>query len=366
MPHVGKGDIHAFLDGALGTYPEEEANHVRRHLDECSECIRSLAEERHIRQEASEVLAATAHIPVDLDPLEELIARAGEAEPSRAAGGCSRFRVLGMAATVVVSLGAGWLARDLTTDVARQPLGLDAAASLIVSEVVAEDEPVARQAVDDVVNRSETPTRSREVDALVALPATPLAAPTDPTEQNEAGRRDVVGGELRLDQQPGRESSAERAQAAAPAAQRRLEAAVSSDVPEVAGNREELAKVDPDEFADRANAVGFAELSVSARTGSFVIPGLSVSDVRLSALTDGVGPAVTVVQRLPDGGSVELLFIQSEERDVLQDARGLFDEALPTGWIQVVRAVPGGFAVIRGPLSESELTALLDRAVAAL
>ena len=80
--------------------------------------------------------------------------------------------MLRMAATVVVSLGAGWLARDLTTparDLARGPTldavraqdaapsrriedvtqeedEPDAAASLIRLEVMAEDESVERQA----------------------------------------------------------------------------------------------------------------------------------------------------------------------------------------------------------------------------
>ena len=29
MSHISKGDIHAYLDGALGAYPEEAARHVR-------------------------------------------------------------------------------------------------------------------------------------------------------------------------------------------------------------------------------------------------------------------------------------------------------------------------------------------------
>ena len=39
------------------------------------------------------------------------------------------------------------------------------------------------------------------------------------------------------------------------------------------------------------------------------------------------------------------------------------DETLPEGWNRVERSVPEGLAVIRGPLSEAELSELLDAAV---
>ena len=35
----------------------------------------------------------------------------------------------------------------------------------------------------------------------------------------------------------------------------------------------------------------------------------------------------------------------------------------PSGWVMVVRDVPGGMAVLSGPLTEPELAELLDRAL---
>ncbi len=420
MPHVSKGDIHAYLDGALGAYPEDEATRIRAHLEECQECAEALAEERDLRRVASEILAATAQASVDLDPFEELVARAGEAEPSRPAGGASRFRALRMAATVVVSLGAGWLARDLTTpardlargptldavraqdavasrtneDVAQEEDEPDAAASSIRLEVTAEDESVERQAaVSDFAIQPEAPEESRDLDA-------PAAAPMAPAEAAQAGRGRALGGELRLDQQRELERQAEPAQA-----RRRLEAIDPTGVAVAADNRAagavvrevaptalaaELSKTDPeDPFANEANAVAFDEMSITARTSSFVIPGLPVRDVRLSALAEGLEPSVTVIQELPDGRTLELRFVavarggaaddaasarraskgvpsgrELEERDALEEAQGLFGESIPEGWSQVVRAVQGGVAILRGPLSEAELSELLDAAVA--
>ena len=427
MPHVSKGDIHAYLDGALGAYPEDEATRIRAHLEECHECAEALAEERDLRRVASEILAATAQAPVDLDPFEELVAQAGEAEPSRPAGGASRFRVLRMAATVVVSLGAGWLARDLTTpardlatgptldavraqdavasrtneDVAQEEDEPDAAASLNRLEVTAEDESVERQAaVSDFAIQPQAPEESRDFDAPAAAQMAPAAAPSRPAEQAEVGRRDVVGGELRLDRQRELERQAEPAQA-----RRRLEAIAPAGVAGAADNRaagaparevaptalaDELSKTDPqDLFANEANAEAFDDMSITARTSSFVIPGLPVRDVRLSALTEGLEPSVTVIQELPDGRTLELRFVavarggaaddaasarkaskgvpsgrELEERDALEEAQWLFAESIPEGWSQVGRAVQGGVAILRGPLSEAELSALLDEAVA--
>ena len=420
MPHVNEGDIHAYLDGALSAYPEEEANRIRRHLEECGECARSLAEERHLRQEASEILAATAQAPVDLAPFEELVARAGEAEPSRPAGGASRFRLLRMAATVVVSLGAGWLARDLTIpardlargptldavraqdavasrtdeDVAQEADELDVTASLIRLNETAEDESVDKQdASSNFAIQPEAPVESRDFDA-------PAAAPMAPAEAAQPGRGRALGGELRLDQQREPERQAGPAQA-----RRRLEAIETTGVAGAAENRaagavvrevaptapaEALSKADPaDLFADQANAVALDEMSVTARTSSFVIPGLPVRDVRLSAVTEGLEPSVIVIQELPDGRTLELRFVavaqggavdgaalarkaskgvpsdrEAAERDALEEAQGLLGESIPEGWSQVVRAVQGGVAILRGPLSEAELSELLDAAVA--
>ncbi len=128
MSHINKGDVHAYLDGALGAYPEEAAQHVREHLDACRECAHLLESERRLRQEASTILAASAQGPVELDPLEELLARAAEPDrrerAERAEGSEREERArplvgrrlysLRWAAMVVISLGAGWMAREVT------------------------------------------------------------------------------------------------------------------------------------------------------------------------------------------------------------------------------------------------------------
>ena len=381
MSHVGKGDIHAYLDGALGAYPEAEDVRIRQHLGECELCARSLDEERQIRLVASEILAATADAPVDLAPFEELVIRAGEGEPTPRSGGASGFRTLRMAATIVVSLGAGWVARDLTTparDLATTPsLNAVIAAQGAASRANEAADPFQEESEDRQASRGDfaaqavVPARSPDLNAeaesatvralIPEAPAAPLDVPAarrESAEEREIGRRDGAGSAIGLAQQRASEARPQAALAAEPAERSRLEAG--------------------------ANAlIALDEVSVTEGVGSFVIPGLPIRDVRMSGVIGGAGSAVTIVHELPDGRTVELRFVTSEgddarrkvagreaegpeasERDVVVDSEGFRDPDLPEGWSQVVRAVPGGLAILRGPLGEAGLSELLDRAVA--
>ena len=102
MSHINKGDVHAYLDGALRTYPEEAARHVRDHLDACPECAQLLESERRLRREASAILADSAQGPVELDTLEELLARAA-ASSAHTRPSVGRITYLRWAAMIVIS-----------------------------------------------------------------------------------------------------------------------------------------------------------------------------------------------------------------------------------------------------------------------
>jgi hypothetical protein len=413
MSHVGKGDIHAYLDGALGAYPEDEANRIRQHLGACEVCSRSLDEERELRLVASEILAATADAPMDLDPFEELVARAGEADQASPSGGGSTFRGLRIAATVVVSLGAGWLARDLTgpaADLATTPtldavreqqaaVGSRGNAPANPFQTEAENEAGGeRQAGEgDFAAQVATPVQEQERNAEAPPPAAravlsevsaervdaPAPARLGSADQVETGLRDVVGGALGLDQRRAAEARGRAVGEAAPTERARLEAVAPTAatdnraLPGVTGRvapavaEEELSKSDPDEsFADDANVLAMDEMSVTGmsvtgRTSSLVIPGLLVRDVRVLGAGQRIETTVVVVQTLPDGRSVELrLEIDSDGTAARKVTEAVSDdETLPEGWNRVERSVPEGLAVIRGPLSEAELSELLDAAV---
>ena len=112
--------------------------------------------------------------------------------------------------------------------------------------------------------------------------------------------------------------------------------------------------------------------SNSFSTTSFLVPGLPVRDVRLAPEADGLagGPSgsVIVTQELGDGLVIELQFVplaggDAVLREAFQERKELLGRTSPADWSMAVRDVPGGVAVLSGPLTERELEDLLDRAL---
>lgn len=105
-----------------------------------------------------------------------------------------------------------------------------------------------------------------------------------------------------------------------------------------------------------------------------LIPGIRVLDVRFAPQAGASEVSVVVTQEMTGGQVVELRFVpvagDAENRDVItevlsRDTNEAPSDALPEGWNEVVRSVPGGVATLRGPFAESELSRLLGLAVEA-
>jgi hypothetical protein len=80
---------------------------------------------------------------------------------------------------------------------------------------------------------------------------------------------------------------------------------------------------------------------------------------------------VVVTQELGDGRLIELEFVPLAVSEAVvggafQERSDFLDRIQPAGWARAVRDVPGGVAVLSGPLTEPELAELLDRAGATL
>jgi len=421
MSHISKGDVHAYLDGALGAYPEEAARHVREHLDACLMCAQLLEDERRLRQEASAILAASAQGPVEFDPLEELLARAAESDrqdPAEATEGSERtgrarptlgdrMYSLRWAATIVVSLGAGWMARGLTGPAG--DLARGAASERVVSEIglppgvppAADQERSERDNAGDLAEAETLPQSQAaaaggpaDVDTpleLQAAVATGLAEVETSPESPDAAAVGGVGpgadrgaggfdDDLVLDQievVPARqreESAAAEPQVEAARLSDELRAsALSSSAP--ADDRRDgalqLSDAAPGPFA-----------TASPSTTPFLVPGLPVRDVRLAPEADGVagGPSgsvlvrsvlvrsVIVTQELGDGRIIELRFVPLAGSDsvlggALRERNEFLGRSRQAGWGMAVRDVSGGVAILSGPLTERELEDLLDRAL---
>jgi hypothetical protein len=399
MSHISKGDIHAYLDGALGDYPEDAARHVREHLDACRECAQLLEVEGRLRQEASAIIGASAQGSVELDPLEELMARASASrgperaeDPTRSSptsgarsSAGSRLYMLRWAATVVVSLGAGWMARDLSGpegDVTRGILTEPLATETGLRSAADQQRPER----DNIDQPAEAETRESQ-----AAVASELAEAIEPPES--PGAVAVGGGGAGADRNSGRidadaaldqiEAVAPRQRAedvvarsvapadvsvAAPAAEPGVQALSLSD--ELRGaapapDRRDGAAV----FNDAGPSPSVSGLP---STTTFLVPGLPVRDVRVSPGADGfaggTGGSLVVTQELGDGRVVELQFLPTTGSDAvtggaLQERNLSLGRTQPAGWAMAVREVPGGVAVLSGPLTEPELAELLDRAL---
>ncbi len=431
MSHISKGDVHAYLDGALGAYPEEAARHIREHLDACRDCAQLLEDERRLRQEADAILAASTPRPVEVAPLEELLARAAESdheEPAQGAEGSerkarplvgSRLYSLRWAATVVIALGAGWMAREVTgpaggvTNGAANERG--AANELVATESVSR--PVADQErlEGDVVGGLAEAETLRESQAAAADRLAEVDAPPESqvvvtsalrreeTRSVSPGAVAVGGASLGADRGAGgSDDAAVLGDAAAPdnaavldQVQRRQRAAsaVAEVVPADANARAQAAEppVERARLSDElrasalassasdsdrqdgasvfSNAPPGASASASLSATSFRVPGLLILDVRVAPEADGragePSGLVVVTQELEDGRVIELRFVPLARsdvvrREVFQERNNLLGRTVQADWRTAVREVPGGVAVLSGPLTERELEDLLD------
>ena len=392
MSHIDRGDVHAYLDGALGAYTEEAARHVREHLDTCGECGLLLQREKRLREEASVILAASAAGPVQLDPLEELLARAvttvgrtalteGEVGSRRAnvrTGKVrpiiSRMYSLRWAATVVVSLGAGWIARDLSRS--RE----DSVGGVVGEGVVTQ---AARSSVEPEDTQRDNAGRLPEQETAPQSPATAGGARVDsetPRETADAVTVGLAGGvgpsdsrgatpeALGLDSDPratGDDRGLDRV-GAAPARERALEVAARGVAPTDANAAAAAPRAEISSLSDELRS------PITVSSMPFLVPGLPVRDVRLESEAGGpapgVGGSVTVTQELGDGRQIELRFVPLAESDAF--VGGAFQEwsdsrggAHQVGWATTARGVPGGVAVLSGPLTEPELAELLALAL---
>ena len=118
------------------------------------------------------------------------------------------------------------------------------------------------------------------------------------------------------------------------------------------------------------NAPAGASAPASLSSISFLVPGLPVLDIRVAPEADGrageLGGLVVVTQELEDGRVIELRFVplvgsDVVRREVFQERNNLRGRTVQADWRTAVREVPGGVAVLSGPLTERELEDLLDR-----
>ena len=424
MRHVAEGELHAWLDGALDHIGEARAVQVREHLRSCAACREALVIEEALRARAAEVLALAAPPIVETPPFETLVERA-RVVPSEGTGTRSRITRMarvGWASSVVIALGAGWIARELglhpgvgreevstngatpslsqsdepsvaappeaTPEVAARPSSPEradmmeparrvtasaappvesqglppaVAATEALTGAVAKSSSVMAEEFEDVRTAPVTGAVLIEPlrDVLRDLPEVASAGPPRPLVAERPGPQDaVVGAGVRVAREP-RSEALRQDRAASPAA-----SAIG-----IARARPDSAGI-PDLFArSRVGVVGRtsgAAVSTEADPEEgldLIVADLPVLRVEWTQVTPGQA-GLRVLQRLASGDTLEIRFVRSggAAADKVADPLPVVvDAPLRTGWSQVVRVHRDGWLVARARLEREELEALVDR-----
>lgn len=190
MSHVDEGLLHAYLDGA---YPAGNAlgAEIEAHLRVCVDCRVRLEEAREIKERSAVVLRHAAPARVQMPPFEEILARRPAAASTEAARRIRRpFWLpplpLAWAATLILAVGAGWMARELMYRSSPAPAVVgEGAADQAYRATAPESEQAASTAEEDLGRRGE----ARAADALQP-PVLADRAGTD--SENAAGRAETA------------------------------------------------------------------------------------------------------------------------------------------------------------------------------
>lgn len=173
MSHVDDGRLHAYLDGALPGGSEERRT-VEAHLGLCPDCRARLEAAREDREKAGEILALLNPEAVHAPPFEELVARKEPTSaPPDSAGprrGLRAWIPLAWAATVILALGGGWMARGTVL-----PSGAEDPTTAPTAQTARAPTPVPD--ADEVRAPERAPAEWR--------PATAAEAPTRPPAEAE-------------------------------------------------------------------------------------------------------------------------------------------------------------------------------------
>lgn len=186
MQHVDDALLIAYADDALAP---AERGAVEAHLVSCAECRARVDEERALAQRASAVLGIGAPDAAVVPSFDDVLRRTGRSDATSSAAITTQrptrrsFRPLALAATLIVALGAGWIAR-----------------TLFLSPAFNAPEQRTEAAADDAARsaaRSEQAEPGEQPPLMPDQAVTPGAADTDaaPAERQSFEALEEVGAE---------------------------------------------------------------------------------------------------------------------------------------------------------------------------
>jgi hypothetical protein len=213
MQHIADGQLHALLDGALHTFDEKLARATESHLAECAACQARLEAERGVRDRAHGILSLAAPSGRDIRPFDEVIRRPAPAP--RRTGRTTRAVPLVWAASIVVALGLGWLARSSMRPA--EPMAEVQASAMPASDTTAPyPAAAARAASTQAEPLSQAVPEPEPTAPLAAAPQAAPASPVTPPRTTKATEAPIAALTPLADARAATEDFAGRAEAARP------------------------------------------------------------------------------------------------------------------------------------------------------
>ena len=370
MRHVHDGELHAFLDGALGLLPEGRGEEVREHLSNCPACRERLQDEEAVRSKAQILLGDPDLSGVSLSTFEELRERAEalgstppvphevDKETKARYRGPLRGLPLAWAATLVLAMGVGWMGGQVWRGLPSESQGAAFAPGESYPTRLTEPEigSVPETLTDDAEEEMGAPSLGAAVLDVVSDETTGEVTAFDTAS---LGSQALQLQELVVSASRGAASTLQTQANSTPEMALVLEQADISVARVESMARSEAEDLPPDE----------ASLEYT-----YAIPGLEVVSIEWEERVPGVR-ALLIRQLMAPGDTLELRYLgmllgaePEARRDVSLSKEGLavgrvyanvLAASLPPGWQQVVMERGRLLLVARGPLSDGKLKGLL-------
>jgi hypothetical protein len=188
MSHVDEGLLHAYLDGAFDADAVERSD-IETHLALCADCRVRLEDARRLRDDAQDVLAQlvppASPAPAWSEIVEAHAQRSGSS-PAGSVGPRRRrpFVPMAWAASLILALGAGWMARTMFMG---RPDLMPAGSVLQEAASIRATEPRDEKAAADAL--AEPPLAAPAVTAEAERRRVADAAASSTAESPQTGRR---------------------------------------------------------------------------------------------------------------------------------------------------------------------------------
>jgi hypothetical protein len=362
MSHVDEGRLSEYLDRRIEG--SSDRGEIERHLAECAECRERLEEVRAIRERAAHLLSVATPAQVAMPQFAEIEARARARRAPQRVLAMRRLTALGWAATIVLAVGVGWLARG--------SFGFGGS----------ESEPLANRATAAAAETAKAPGQDSPVSADAAGRAPEGGAAFSQTAPAPEPRRAEP-------QVPALGNVAEREQPAAAAKvgaaegirTRQAVAGVvvaAEERPDALGRGDVVVDSAANELLERADEAlrakswtGTTAQDAARHLGGppHTVDGLPIESIRIGHV-DGA-PAVTVVQILPGGEQLEIVQWRSGDVESREEQLRMAEEAAraqapaaPTAGVrrsELVATRDGLVLVIRAAIASDSLAVLAGR-----